>query len=191
MSKQSIVERILSDAEDGAKAIISSAEKSAAETVAEAEERARRNMLGTDAEIAEKSKAIFDGKAASARLDSAKILLAEKRRAIDEIYAQALNKLSSLGESDAVKLSAELLEEYAEDGDEIVFSANFKYISSVAELAVVKAKKLKVSPKSEQNIDGGFILRGKISDKDLSFGALLQKDREDRQAEIAAQIFKG
>lgn len=190
MSKQAIVERIISDAENAAKAIISAAENSAAETVAEAEERARRNMLGTEAEIAEKSKAIFDGKSATARLDSAKILLAEKRRAIDEIYAQALKKLLALEKAEAVKLALSLLEEYAEDGDEIVFAASFRYASSVAELDVVKAKKLKVSPKTE-NVNGGFILRGKISDKDLSYGALLQKDREERQAEIAVQIFKG
>ena len=39
-------------------------------------------------------------------------------------------------------------------------------------------------------IGGGFVLRGKTSDKDLSYGALLAADREEHQAEIAAELFK-
>lgn len=35
-------------------------------------------------------------------------------------------------------------------------------------------------------IDGGIFLKGKISDKDLSYGALLALDREEYQAKIAA-----
>ena len=32
-------------------------------------------------------------------------------------------------------------------------------------------------------------MRGEKSDKDLSYGALLAADREERQAELAAEIF--
>ena len=188
MSEQSIVERIISDAEEAARKIIEDAESAAAQTVAQASERAERNKQGTEAEIKEKAAAIFDGKAATARLESAKILLGEKRGVIDSVYNQALQKLISLSDAETVRFADKLLHTHAEEGDEIVFAENFKCVQDVAKLSVVKEKKLKVSPKKVK-IDGGFILRGKLCDKDISYGAILAADREENQAKIAAQLF--
>lgn len=188
MGKEAIVQRIISDAEAAAAAAISEAEQQAAEIIAQAEERANREKLGTQAVIAEKTKAIKDGKAAAARLDSAKILLAEKRRVIDALYGGALEKLKNLGKTEALALAENLLSAYAEEGDEIVFATDYLYKSEVAKLPVVAEKKLKVLGKTA-DICGGFVLLGKNSDKDLSYKALLSLDREARQAEIAAKIF--
>ena len=139
--------------------------------------------------MAEKrAESILEGKAATARLDSAKILLGEKRAVIDEVYARALKNLQELSKAEALHLFARLLEEFAEEGDEVMFAENFKYAQDAAKLDIVKEKKLKVSAK-KADIDGGMLLSGKSSDKNLSFSALLAEDREQHQAEIAAQIF--
>lgn len=188
MSKEAILERIISDAQAAADATVAEAEGRAAEIIAEAEARAARDRQGTSAIIAERSKAIADGKAATARLDAAKVMLAAKRGVIDEVYARALEKLKALPQKDAVRLAEGLLLSYAEDGDELVFATNFAYKAQVLKLAVVAEKNLKNSGKTA-DIDGGFILIGKNSDKDLSYGALLALDREERQAEIAAKLF--
>lgn len=189
MGKQAIVERILSDANAEAQAIITEAEEKAAAIIADAQTKAQREKLGTEAIVAEKSKAILDGKAATARLDSAKILLAEKRRVLDAVYQKALEQLVKLGQKETLKLAETLLCAYAEQGDEIVFADNFAYKAQVGVLSVIKEKGLKVSHKTA-DIGGGFILIGKNSDKDLSYGALLAIDREEHQAQIAAKIFK-
>lgn len=188
MSKEAILERIISDAQSAADATVAEAEGRAAEIIAEAEARAARDRQGTSAIIAERSKAIADGKAAAARLDAAKVMLAAKRGVIDAVYARALEKLKALPQKDAVRLAEGLLLSYAEDGDELVFATNFAYKAQVLKLAVVAEKNLKNSGKTA-DIDGGFILIGKNSDKDLSYGALLALDREERQAEIAAKLF--
>ncbi len=188
MSKEAILERIISDAQAAADATVAEAEGRAAEIIAEAEARATRDRQGTSAIIAERSKAIADGKAAAARLDAAKVMLAAKRGVIDAVYARALEKLKALPQKDAVRLAEGLLLSYTEDGDELVFATNFAYKAQVLKLAVVAEKKLKNSGKTA-DIDGGFILIGKNSDKDLSYGALLALDREERQAEIAAKLF--
>lgn len=188
MSKEAILERIISDAQTAADATVAEAEGRAAEIIAEAEARAARDRQGTLAIIAERSKAIADGKAAAARLDAAKVMLAAKRGVIDAVYARALEKLKALPQKDAVRLAEGLLLSYAEDGDELVFATNFAYKAQVLKLAVVAEKNLKNSGKTA-DIDGGFILIGKNSDKDLSYGALLALDREERQAEIAAKLF--
>ena len=188
MSKEAILERIVSDAQAAADATVAEAEGRAAEIIAEAEARAARDRQGTSAIIAERSKAIADGKAAAARLDAAKVMIAAKRGVIDAVYARALEKLKALPQKDAVRLAEGLLLSYAEDGDELVFATNFAYKAQVLKLAVVAEKNLKNSGKTA-DIDGGFILIGKNSDKDLSYGALLALDREERQAEIAAKLF--
>ncbi len=188
MSKEAILERIISDAQAAADATVAEAEGRAAEIIAEAEARAARDRQGTSAIIAERSKAIADGKAAAARLDTAKVMLAAKRGVIAAVYARALEKLKALPQKDAVRLAEGLLLSYAEDGDELVFATNFAYKAQVLKLAVVAEKNLKNSGKTA-DIDGGFILIGKNSDKDLSYGALLALDREERQAEIAAKLF--
>lgn len=188
MGGQDIVQRIISDAEKEAENIISDAESKAAKTVAEASARAERIKTGNAAEVAERAKSIADGKAATARLDGAKIFLGEKRGVIDEVYARALKKLNELKEGDAVYLANRLLNQFAEEGDEIVFAENFRYAQKVAALDVVKEKGLKVSSKRAE-LDGGFVLSGKICDKDVSYGALLAADREQKQAQIATEIF--
>lgn len=188
MSEQSIVERIISDAQQEAEGIIKDAENKAAETVAGGVLRAERNKSGTQAEVNERVNGIFDGKAAAARLDCAKITLGERRAVIDEIYNRALAQLIGLDKTDALHLAEKLLKAYAEEGDEIIFAENYRYAQEVAHLSVVKEKNLKVSPK-QAKLDGGFMLCGKNSDKDLSYGSLLTADREEHQAEIAAKIF--
>ncbi|MDE6356080.1 MAG: hypothetical protein K2L67_02440 [Clostridia bacterium] len=189
MGIENIVERIISDAEKSAEDMISAAREKAGEVIAAAEKHAERNRVGTEAELKVKIKSINDGKAATARLDSAKILLAEKRRVIDTVYEKALEKLIALDRRESVLIAERLLNAYAEEGDEIVFAANYKFAQDVAKLSVVAEKKLKIAIKGA-DVDGGFILRGEKSDKDLSYGALLSLDREAHQAEIAKRFFK-
>lgn len=188
MNEQAIVDRIISDAEEEARAIIAEAEERAKATVAEANARAERNRQGTEAEVKAKAQSISDGKAAAARLDGAKILLGEKRGVIDEIYARALDKLLNLSERETLFLCTRLLDEHAEEGDELVFADNFRFAQAVSALAIVKERKLKVSARHAA-VDGGFMLCGKNSDKNLSYGAILAMDREEKQADIASVIF--
>lgn len=190
MSKEAIVQRILSDADREAEEIVDQAKARAAETVHGAEERAKVVRLANEMETREKVRDILDGKAASARLDSAKALLAEKRRVLDAVYALALERLNALEKQAALRLADTLLRKYAEEGDEVVFAPDYRFRAEVGKLPVVKEKNLIVSPKETKKIEGGFILCGKTADKDISYGALLAADREENQAELAAKIFK-
>ncbi len=188
MGVQSITERIISDAENSAEAIIAEAKRAAEKISDDRKTENERNILGTQAEVAAKVKAIKDGVAASARLDSAKVLLAEKRRVIDAVYTLALEKLLALDKKQTLALARKLLERYAENGDEIVFAADFNCKQEVAKLDIVKEKSLKVSAKTG-DICGGFILCGKNSDKNLSYSALLASDRNEYEAQIARKLF--
>ena len=189
MSVEKLTERILLDANEEAETILLEAQTKAEKILAEATARAEVIRVETESEVAEKRKSILEKRAAAARLDSAKILLKEKRGVIDAIYEKALDRLIHLSEEDSVRLLGELLIKYAEEGDEILFAQNFPYTEEVISLPVVHEKKLKVA-EERIAISGGVRLRGQYSDKDLSYGTLLQIDRENHQASIAAELFK-
>lgn len=189
MSKEAIVERILSDANAEAESIVKAAEEKAAAAIAAASARAEKGRRDSEAEAKAKAKSISERKAATARLDGAKLLLAEKRRVIDAIYSDALQRLISLSKEESLALTDRLLKEYAETGDEIFFAENYPYVSAAADLPVIQEKNLKISSERAK-LDGGFLLLGVSSDKDLSYGSLLSADREEHQAELAAEIFK-
>ena len=188
MSKESIVERILSDADAECEAIERAANTRAEEIVAAATARADSDRAEAEAELDALTKRILEVNAATARLDSAKVLLAEKRRVIETVYARALERLVALKERESLALFERLLKESAEEGDEIVFDETFRFSDGAAKLAAVKQLKLKISSDSVK-LGGGCILRGKHSDKDLSYPALLAADAEAHQSELAKKLF--
>ena len=189
MSKELIRERILSDAADEARAIEQAAKDKAAEIVAVAMKKAENERRETEQEAKAKFDSVQEKRAAAARLESSKIWLSEKRKVIDGIYALAKDRLVTLEKEESVGLSERLLSRYAEQGDEIVFAENYKFVAEVALLPIVEKLGLKIS-KERVKIDGGFLLKGEKADKDLSYGALLASDRDAYQAELAREIFK-
>ncbi len=189
MGVEKLTERILADAAAEAESIIADAQATADKIVAQANAKAEALRAETEAEVAEKRKSILEKRAAAARLDSAKILLAEKRKVIDAIYNEVLSRLLSLSKEDGIRLISSLLAKYAEKGDEIFFAENFPYADEVKALPVFTEKELTVA-EERLPISGGIRLKGRLCDKDLSFDALLHADREDNQAEIAKELFK-
>lgn len=189
MSAQNVVDRIFADAESEATAILKAAEESAAAIVSEASSRAESELKKTEEEVREKALYIREKKQAAARLESAKILLAEKRKVIDAIYEEAKRRLVKADKEDSIAFVEKLLEKYAEEGDEAFFAKDFRYLDDVKILPVVKKKGVKISDERIA-IDGGFCLKGAICDKDLSFDAILKADRDEYQAKLAAELFK-
>lgn len=189
MSKEGIVERIVADAHAEAAAIVKSAEERAEKTVAEAMSRAEAGRRATEEEIREKRESILSRRAAAARLEAKKIELAERRRVIDGVYAAALERLVALPKADALALTDRLLKAYAETGDTVYFAKNYAFVEDAVLLPVVKAKNLDFS-RERIAADGGFLLKGKTSDKNLTYGVLLAADRDEYQASIAKELFK-
>ena len=188
MSTNAIVEKILADAQAEATAIIEDAERKASETLADANATAQTQRKATEDEVAKKTQSIFRKKEADARLESAKIHLLEKRKAVDSVYALALGELIALSKEDTLTLSKTLLEKYAEEGDELFFAENFKYADEVSVLPVIKTRNITVSSQ-RLPLDGGMKLVGKVADKDLSYGALLATDKDLYQAKLAKELF--
>lgn len=189
MSTQQIIERIRADALAEAQAIVAEAEEKAQKLRAEADERNAAAEKEAQAEAEARRASILDKKAADARLDSAKLLLKEKRKVIDAVYDEALSRLMELSKEDCLALTEKLLKTYADNGDEVYFSNSFAYEEEVKILPVITEKRLKIAAERIA-IEGGLRLKGEKADKDLSFVALLKADREEYQAELAKELFR-
>ena len=188
MSKQEIIDRILADAAAEANSIVEEANAKAAQMIAAAEAFARQETSETERECREYAKDLLEKKAAAARLESAKIALQEKRRVLDYVYAVALSRLKEQAAKDPLAVYTVLLEKYAEQGDVVYFPEGFAHVEGVSALPVFANKGLQIGVE-RVNIDGGMLLVGEKADKDVSFTALIERDKEAHLAELAAEIF--
>ncbi len=180
-------------------AIISDAQKYADETVKAAEEYAenKRKEAGFKAqtyalsqeELAGKEIADISAKnAAAERMEKKKILLAAKVDLLNDVYARLEAKLGTLRGEDIKAFTEKLIGKYAEEGDEIVVSGNSAISAEeVKELPTCKKLSLKVSGGGD--FSGGFMIKGKAYDRDLSFGAIVRSVKEQTEAEASAKLF--
>ena len=190
MSVESIVERIRSDGKTEAEAILAAGKRKAEETENGAKAEAERLRRETESDVEKRAAAVAAHFAATARLDVKKIMLAARKKAVENVYAEAKKHL---GEEETLTLFNRLLCLYAEEGDAVIFADGFRYAEGVKLLPVFAEKKLKAVSDGAAfagvKIDGGLYLAGKTADKDLSFDALLKADREENESRIAAELF--
>ena len=193
MSVESIVERIRSDGKTEAEAILAAGKRKAEETENGAKAEAERLRRETESDVEKRAAAVAAHFAATARLDVKKIMLAARKKAVENVYAEAKKRLIDLGEEETLALFNRLLCRYAEEGDAVIFADGFRYTEGVKLLPVFAEKKLKAVSDGAAfagvKIDGGLYLAGKTADKDLSFDALLKADREENESRIAAELF--
>lgn len=193
MSVESIVERIRSDGKTEAEAILAAGKRKAEETENGAKAEAERLRRETESDVEKRAAAVAAHFAATARLDVKKIMLAVRKKAVENVYAEAKKRLIDLGEEETLALFNRLLCLYAEEGDAVIFADGFRYTEGVKLLPVFAEKKLKAVSDGAAfagvKIDGGLYLAGKTADKDLSFDALLKADREENESRIAAELF--
>lgn len=195
MSVESIVERIRSEGKAEAESILAAGKKKADETESGAKAEAERLRRETENDVEKRAAEVAAHFAATARLDVKKIMLAARKKAVENVYAEAKARLKGLGKEETLTLYDRLLKTYAEDGDKVIFAEDFKYAAAVKLLPVFTEKKLKIVSGGEakaiagEKFDGGLYLAGETADKDLSFNALLKADRENYESRIAAELF--
>jgi V/A-type H+-transporting ATPase subunit E len=195
MEAEQVVEKILADAKAEADKIKQQAEENQAAEQAKLDEQLSDYKKQTDI-IAQK--AGEDKKAhllAAARMDVAKDYLAEKRKILDEVFAQARQKLQNLPDGEYCKLMTKLMLKAVETGDEEVIVDNNekridqKFIKNInRELGPGYKGNLRLSGE-KQNLGGGFILkRGKIKNN-VSLEVLLNQARKELEIELAKKLF--
>ena len=195
MEAPQVIEKILSDAEAEAQKIKKQAEETQAAEQAKLDEQLSEFKKQTDMlaqKAGEEKKAHL---LAAARMNIAKQLLAEKRKILDEVFAQTQEQIENLLDEQYCELMTRLMLQAVETGDEeIVIDKNenridHKFIKQINhKLGPGYKGNLRLSDE-KQDLGGGFILRrGKIK-TNVSIEVLLAQARKELEIELAKELF--
>ena len=190
MSKEAIVEKIISDAHLKADSIVAEANAKADEIISAAAEECKEDMYSFKSET---DKMIFDVDARTktvAELDARKLTLAAKTKVLDVVYERTLENLRNLDKEAYSALVFGMLEN-AKDGDVVTISKREKDIvtkESLAEFAKKKGIKLTLAEQFG-DFDGGIVLGGNGVDKNFTFEVEVALLKEQTEAKTAKEIF--
>ena len=189
MGKEAILDKIQSDAQIHAKAIVEEANNKANEILAVVAEGCKAYLANTKSEIDSLEIDVANRSEAVAKLDAKKLILKAKTQIVDDTFKLALQKLQKLPKNKLTKVLMGMLN-YAEDGDVITISANEKdIITKDVVSAYAKEKGIKLSlNKSFGDFDGGMMLSGSGIDKNLTFEVELALLRDTIEAEVAKEL---
>lgn len=187
--KEAIVGRILSDAQQKAETRKAEAAARAENARDEARRKAEALLTSGRAQLMRDAEETVSRRETVAGLDVRKRLLAAKREAIEAVFTRALEKTRAFGKGRYLAVLDALLEAYAEDGDAVQLS---KYAPvdgrDLAASKVFLAKKL-VFRDADGDFEGGLRLYNAVSERDLSFRAILEARRFELEREIVQSLF--
>ena len=127
-----------------------------------------------------------------ANLDAKKILMSAKSKAVDNLFQKTLEQLALLDKKKYLAIIENLLKKYAEDGDIVIISSQDKgKITQKFVDDIAKNMGIKLSlAKDFGSFNGGVILAGKNSDKNLSFDMELLQLKEECETQISSMLFE-
>ena len=190
MSKEAIIEKILSDADVQARTTVEEAEKKADEILALAAEQCKSYLAKSKSETDRAVKEVAERAETVAELDARKMLLRAKSAVLDEVFALALEKARALDKATYKKIIVGMLN-FAENRDKVTVSAREKGIVTkklVDDVAKAKGIKLTLNDK-EGDFDGGIILTSDGIDKNFTLDVEFALLRDAAEAETAKKIF--
>jgi len=184
--KDAIVEKILADARQKANSTLEEAIVYGKQITAEAENDARIFLDKNMTESYQEREEIIRRRITVANLEVKKQILAKKQEILKRAFDGAVKAIKK---DSYVDLLYAMLE-YAEDGDEVYFSAADKDIFDKEWFSrYLKKSGKKLVFGGYGDFSGGIIISGKDNDKNLSLEVELKAVRERYEAEIAALIF--
>lgn len=190
MSKEAIIDKILSDANLKGDAIIGEANEKANEIISLAANQCKDYLYKSKTEIDRLTLEIDERSRSVAELDARKLLLAAKAQVLDSVYAKALEKLRNLDKEQYSALIFSMLEN-AKDGDVVTVSEREKDIvtkESLADFAKKKGISLTLADKFG-DFDGGVIISENGVDNNFTLEVEVALLREQTETKIAKEIF--
>ena len=190
MSKEAIIDKILSDANLKGDAIIGEANEKADEIISLAAKQCKDYLYKSKTEIDRLTLEIDERSRSVAELDARKLLLAAKTQVLDSVYAKTLEKLRNLDKEQYSALIFSMLEN-AKDGDVVTVSEREKDIVTKESLAAFAKKKgisLTLADKFG-DFDGGVVISENGVDNNFTLEVEVALLREQTETKIAKEIF--
>lgn len=192
MSKELIIEKILSDAQQKASEIIATAEQKAEKLVKDAETEAAQTMQRAVSEAKNLVPELLRRKLSVAELEVKKIRLKAKQDVLENVFEQAMQAIRALPKQEYLAFIENMLIAASEDGDIVIVAEADKADVTQAFIDKIAAKKgIKLSiGKAYGSFAGGLMLESKSCTKNMTLELELASLREEREAKIARMIFE-
>ena len=191
---EKIVAKINEDAEADYRRVISQAEAEADTILQDAAAAAKSSAAETLAGVEAERREIERRAVSMAGLEVRKMRLELKQKLLQQAFDEALSQLLSMPEADYEKFLVSLASRAAENGAELVFSAQDREKYGDAVVAGVnsalKSRGAVVSlSEKTRNIPGGVIVCNGRVEVNCAFDTLLADQREELAAETAKILF--
>lgn len=190
MSREAIVEKILSDAQLKAEAMVGEAQDKAHAILADVAEQSKQYLAKSQSETDILVADIISRSKTVAELDSKKLMQAAKSVILERVFARALEKVRELDVNTYKELLLGMLKE-AQDGDTVTLSKRDKSVLSADDIrAFADENGISLCVSDEDgDFDGGLILSRDGVDKNLTFEVEIDLLRDIAEADIAKEIF--
>lgn len=192
---QAIIEKILSDAREEAKAIKVEAQREKKKILAEARREAQRLKEELIREGKNKAEQIVEGLIREKKIELKKKRLKFKRQKLEKVFEAALERLLGLPEKEKKKVIYSMILRLAQGGEEVVVAQEESqiYDSVFLEQLNQEIKKsgkepLKLS-QEVRDLKGGFILKKENLEINASFEVLFKYLFEKEIQNIAKVLF--
>lgn len=195
-SAEKITSRIINEARQAAEAMLMAAQAKADEKLAETRTQAAELLKQAQRDAALAAEDQKKRRLSATESELRKEILATRRKLVDAVFEQALERLVTMPPDEQVAMLAPLIVEASPYGNgEIILTkkdaANFgdKLIAAAAKLYKKKVA-LKLS-ESSLNARGGMIVRINNIEYNNTYEALLKVSREELESKVAAVLFAG
>lgn len=189
--KQAIINKIISDAQEKAKANADAAREKADAVIAEAERAANEYIGDKLADKETRVNEIIQRKRSVARLDMKREIATCKSNLTAQVFDKACDALKA-DKKAYLQYIAAIIKSAAEDGDKVIISEEDKDVISESFIKkAASAAKVKVSLAKETGaFKGGVILAGKGYDKNLTLEEDMRAVREQCETQVAKILFE-
>lgn len=183
-----LTQGIIDDARAEADKMIAEAADYKERVLSEAREKARA-FLEQAVKDCEKNAQTLIGRGKNAsELLTRKTLLAAKQQIVGKVFSDVKRRLLDMPKDEYLALISRLIDSYAEKGDKVIVSKAAP-ITAEDVTALSASKKLGLFAYKTGDFDGGIVLSGEKFDKDLTFSALIDAEREAFESQAAAKLF--
>ena len=182
-----LAERIVTDAQDEARAVLAEAQTAAQGILRESEKAVSVRKAELNSQKNNAVTNLVSGYQTRAMLDAKKDALRKKRVVIDSAFTLAYEAMLSLDTEKRKSICKSMLLSQAEGGETVLPAAQDR-AAVAALIAAMPDKKLTLASGTAA-IEGGFILLGDGYEKDCSFRSLLSTIRDAEETAVYQLLF--
>jgi len=187
--KEKIIVTILDEAKAEAEKIMLEADKKIADIRSADEKFAREAEAKKNEDIAANDLAILSRSRLTAELDVRKAVLQKKQEKLSEAFKKAKEAIFSSDEA-YIAFIGGVIEQYAEDGDEVVVcKADEKRITAALVKKCAEKKAISLTYRADGGFFGGIILEGKNCDKNMTLDTIVGEYKKNNENRIADILF--